>query len=131
MFARIFTEPEIEPVLRRYAPQRKWQLDMGKSYMDTAIFCEPGADLEKERYLKMRYVKPDYLFVERWDGTNFHAVDVLYKKTEKGYQRLMRRRHRKRPIYAIRLFSDSVGSSSVGSCRNGEGSAGTTDLPQP
>ena len=131
MFARIFTEPEIEPVLRRYAPQRKWQLDMGKSYMDTAIFCEPGADLKKERYLKMHYVKPDYLFVERWDGTNFHAVDVLYKKTEKGYQRLMRRRHRKRPIYAGRLFLDSASSLSGRTRRIGEGSAGTTDLPQP
>ena len=129
MLARIFTELEIEPVLRRYDPQRKWQLDTERSYMDTAIFCEPGVDLEKERYLKMRYVKPDYLFVERWDGTNLHAVDVLYKKTEKGYIRLMRKRYRKHPTYAGRLFPDSVGSSSVGTCRDGEGSAGTTHLP--
>ena len=131
MLARIFTEPEIEPILRRYDPQRKWQLDTERSYMDTAIFCEPCADLETERYLKMRFVKPDYLFVERWDGTIFHAVDALYKKVGKGYTRLMRKRYRKHPTYAIRLFPDSVGSSSVGSCRNGEGSAGTTDLPQP
>lgn len=131
MLARIFTEPEIEPVLRRYDPQRKWQLDTERSYMDTAIFCEPGADLEKERYLKMRYVKPDYLFVERWDGLYYHAIDALYKKAAKGYQRLMRKRCRKRPLYAGRLFPDSTSSLSVGSCRNGEGSAGTTDLPQP
>lgn len=131
MLARIFTEPEIESVLRRYDPNRKWKLDTERSYMDTAIFCEPGADLKKERYLKMHYVKPDYLFVERWDGTNFHAVDVLYKKTEKGYQRLMRKRYRKRPIYAGRLFPDSASSLSGRSCRNGEGSAETTDLPQP
>ena len=131
MFARIFTEPEIEPVLRRYDPQRIWQLDMEKSYMDTAIFCEPGADLEKERYLKMRYVKPDYLFVERWDGSYYHAIDTLYKKAAKGYQRLMRRRYRKHPAYASRLFPDSASPLSGGSCQNGEGSAGTTDLPQP
>lgn len=131
MLARIFTEQEIEPVLRRYDPQRKWQLDMEKSYMDTAIFCEPGADLEKERYLKMRYVKPDYLFVERWDGSYYHAIVALYKRTEKGYQRLMRKRYRKHPTYAGRLFPDSAISLQGGACQSGEGSAGTTDLPQP
>ena len=131
MLARIFTESEIELVLRRYDPQRKCQLDMEKSYMDTAIFCEPGADLEKERYLKMRYVKPDYLFVERWDGSYYHAIDALYKKAEKGYKRLMRKRYRKHPTYASRLFPDSASSLSGRSCRIGEGSAGMTDLPQP
>lgn len=65
MLLRYFSEPEIEPVLRRYDPEKKWQFDMEKSYRDTAIFCEPGADLERSRYLKLRYLKPDFLFVER------------------------------------------------------------------
>ena len=111
MLLRYFSEPEIEPVLRRYNPEKKWQLDMERSYRDTAIFCEPGADMETGSYLKMRYLKPDYLFLERWDGSHYCVVDALYKKTEKGYKRLMRKRHRKRPAYDDGLFLNSAGSS--------------------
>lgn len=128
MIARIFTEPEIEPVLRRYDPEKKWQLDMEKSYRDTAIFCEPGADLEMSSYLKMRYLMPDYLFVERWDGSHYCVVDALYKKTEKGYKRLMRKRHRKCPTYDDRLFSDGVGLASGRSRQSDAMSAGVSDL---
>ena len=39
MLARIFTEPEIRTILRRYDPKEKWQLDTERSYMDTAIWA--------------------------------------------------------------------------------------------
>ena len=113
MLLRFFSEPEIELVLRRYDPEKKWQLDMEKSYRDTAIFCEPGADLKTGSYLKMWYLMPDYLFVERWDGSHYCVTDALYKKTDKGYRRLMRKRHRKRSTYDDGLFLNSAGSTSL------------------
>ncbi len=39
MLARIFTEPEIRTILRRYDPKEKWQLDTERSYMYTAIWA--------------------------------------------------------------------------------------------
>jgi len=104
MLARIFTEPEIRIILRRYDPKEKWQLDTERSYMDTAIFCEPGADLKTDRYLKMMYVAPDFLLAERWEGSDYCSVDVIYKRAEHGYKRVHRRKHRKRQVYAERLF---------------------------
>ena len=130
MLLRYFSEPEIEPLLHRYDPEKKWQLDKEKSYKDMAIFCEPGADLETSRYLKMRYLKPDYLFVERWDGSHYRVVDALYKKTEKGYKKLMHKRHRKHPTYDDRLFPNSAGSSSNGSSQDDEIIIEAADQPQ-
>lgn len=104
MLARIFTEPEVRTILRRYDPKEKWQLDTEKSYMDTAIFCEPGADLKTDRYLKIMYVAPDYLLAERWEGSHYCSVDAVYKRTEHGYKKVHRRKHRKRQIYGERLF---------------------------
>lgn len=130
MLLRYLSEPEIEPLLHRYDPEKKWQLDKEKSYKDMAIFCEPGADLETSRYLKMRYLKPDYLFVERWDGSHYRVVDALYKKTEKGYKKLMHKRHRKHPTYDDRLFPNSAGSSSNGSSQDDEIIIEAADQPQ-
>ena len=85
--------------------------------MDTAIFCEPRADLETDRYMKMTYVRPDFLFVERWEGSLYCSVDAVYKKSEEGFKRIFRRRHRKGTMYAGRLFpetEDASGSGNMG-----------------
>ena len=117
MLARIFTEPEVRAILRRYDPKEKWQLDTERSYMDTAIFCEPGADLETDRYMKMKYVRPDFLFAERWEGSYYCSVDAVYKKSEDGFKRIFRRRHRKGKMLAGTLFpatEDASGSGNMG-----------------
>ena len=72
--------------------------------MDTAIFCEPGAGLKTDRYMKMMYVAPDFLLVEIWEGSYYCSVDAVYERKEHGYKRIHRRKHRKREIYAERLF---------------------------
>ena len=117
MLVRIFTEPEVRDILRRYDPKEKWQLDTERSYMDTAIFCEPGADLETDRYMKMKYVRPDFLFAERWEGSYYCSVDAVYKKSEDGFKRIFRRRHRKGKMLAGTLFpatEDASGSGNMG-----------------
>lgn len=110
MLAKIFTEPEINTVIRRYDPERKLLLDTEKSYMDTAIFCEPGADLNDSGYLKVRYIRPHYLSVERWYGSHQLKVSALYQKADSGYKRLMRKKHRENRMQSASLFEDVDGS---------------------
>ena len=110
MLAKIFTEPEIKVVLRRYDPEGKLLLDTERSYMDTAIFCEPGADLNDSGYLKVRYIRPYYLSVERWHGSHQLKVGALYQKTDSGYKRLMRKKYRKNRIQSAGLFEDADGT---------------------
>ena len=133
MLARIFTEPEVMSILRRYDPKEKWQLDTERSYMDTAIFCEPGADLETDRYMKMKYVRPDFLFLERWEGSLYCSVDAVYKKTKDGFKRVFRKRHRKGKMYAGSLFpatGDATGGSNE-SIPSIIVDIGNPKLPQP
>ncbi|MBR1477424.1 MAG: hypothetical protein IJ608_05625 [Lachnospiraceae bacterium] len=110
MLAKIFTEPEINTVLRRYDPEGKLLLDTERSYMDKAIFCEPGADLNDSGYLKVRYIRPHYLSVERWQGSHQRIVSALYQKTDTGYKRLMSKKYRKNRIQSASLFENADGS---------------------
>ena len=117
MLARIFTEPEVRAILRRYDPKEKWQLDTERSYRDTAIFCEPIADSETDRYMKITYVAPDFLLAERWEGSRYCSVDAVYKKTKDGFKRVFRRRHRKGTMLAGSLFpvtEDASGNGNMG-----------------
>lgn len=114
MLAKIFTDPEVMSILRRYDPKEKWQLDTERSYMDTAIFSEPGADLETDRYMKMTYVRPDFLFVERWEGSLYCSVDAVYKKTGDRFKRIFRRKHRMGTMYDGSLFPATVDASGSG-----------------
>ena len=97
--------------------------------MDTAIFCEPEADLETDRYMKMKYVRPDFLFVERWEGSLYCSVDAVYKKTGDRFKRIFRRKHRMGMMYDGSLFPAIKNTSGSGNMDDAVENI-VTDIPK-
>ena len=84
--------------------------------------------METDRYMKMKYVRPDFLFVERWEGSYYCPVDAVYKKSEDGFKRVFRRRHRKGVMYARCMFPVT---EDVSSCSNEDISSNNDDIGNP